>query len=328
MRRLDRTLRLPALALVATACASLSLGSRRAATWWGFTAPWDTASASSLRRHAAALDAAVTGWIALDSVTGQPRRLFPDTAGRDAGVPRMAIVTTFLGDRFHPLAIRQLAGDPAALARAAGAIASYARESRYTGLVLDFEMLAPSDVPALVRVANAIADSAHAHGVSPVAIAIPATDSAGYPAAPLLAAVDLLVVMLYDEHWTSSGPGPIASPDWVRRALGARVAEVGADRLVAGLPLYGYRWRREHLTEVLTYDEAQRLAGAAGLRLERDPASSTLRARRTDDPNNEWEIWVSDADLVRALMTLAQDVGVRRFALWRLGGEDERIWSR
>jgi spore germination protein YaaH len=240
----------------------------------------------------------------------------------------MAIVTTYLGDRFHPLAIRQLAADPPALARAAGTIAAYARESRYAGLILDFETLAPSDVAALVRVANAISDSTHAHGVSPVAIAIPATDTAAYPAAPLLAAVDLAIVMLYDEHWTSSPPGPIASPDWVRRALGTRVAEVGAGKLVAGLPLYGYRWRAGHLTDVLSHADAERIAGAAGLRLEREPASGSLHARRTDDPNSEWELWVSDAELLRTLMKVAQDAGVRRFALWRLGGEDERIWTR
>lgn len=328
MRPFARVIIVPALALAVAACAALPARWRGAPTWWGFVAPWDSASAASLRRHAAALDAAVTGWIALDSLTGQPRRLFPDTAARDARVPRMAIVTTFLGERFHPLAIRQLAADPPALARAAGTIATYASESRYAGLILDFEMLAPSDVAALVRVADAIADSAHAHGVSPVAIAIPANDTAAYPAAPLLAAVDLAVVMLYDEHWTSSPPGPIASPDWVRRALGARIAEVGANKLVAGFPLYGYRWRTGHVTDVVSYDEAERIAGAAGLRLEREPSSGTLHARRTDDPNNEWELWVSDAELLRTLMTVAQDAGVRRFALWRLGGEDARIWSR
>ena len=56
--------------------------------------------------------------------------------------------------------------------------------------------------------------------------------------------------------------------------------------------------------------------------------SGTLHARRSGDPSNEWELWVSDADLLRTLMTVAQDAGVRRFALWRLGGEDARIWSR
>src|SRR5207237_1799863 len=100
-----------------------------------------------------------------------------------------------------------------------------------------------ADLPLTVRVASAIADSARAHGASFAAIALPAADTAAYPTRAFVPALDFVVIMLYDEHWSTSAPGPVATPDWVRRTLAQRLADVGASRVVAALPVYGYQWR-------------------------------------------------------------------------------------
>src|SRR6266581_636310 len=84
--------------------------------------------------------------------------------------------------------------------------------------------------------------------------------------------------VLYDQHWSTSPPGPIAAPEWVTRNLGTRVAEVGAARIVAAFPLYGYRWRRAAETEVISYDDARRLTSMTNTPLARDHASATLHA--------------------------------------------------
>jgi len=195
---------------------------------------------------------------------------------------------------------------------------------RYRGLVLDFETLEAADLPALLRVARAISDSAHSHGVTTVSIAIPATDTAAYPGRALLGVVDALVVMLYDQHWSTSEPGPIAEPDWVRRALALRLAEVGAGRLVAALPTYGYRWRKGSAAESISFDQATRMARESGLSLTRDARTQFLRT----PSGRSSEIWVSDAELVATLVTQSQAAGVHRFAIWRLGQEDPEIWRK
>ncbi len=165
-------------------------------TFWGFTGPWDAASDRSIRTHGGKLNAVINGWITIDSATAQPviPSPYPDTLRPRNGTPeRMAIVTSWHGERFHAEPIRRLGRDPQLLARTAGAIARYAQAMRYSGLVLDFETLERADLPALLRVSGAIADSARAHRVRTIAIAIPATDTAAYPARPLLGAVDALV---------------------------------------------------------------------------------------------------------------------------------------
>jgi spore germination protein YaaH len=192
----------------------------------------------------------------------------------------------------------------------------------YRGLVLDLEAMTPNDLDVLLTVTRAFADSARAHGVSPIGLAIPATDTATYPARPLLRALDFLVVMLYDQHWLTSSPGPIAAPDWASRQLGMRVGEVGPSRLVAAYPVYGYQWRSDSATAVLSYTDAQRLALNANVALTRDVGSSTLHA-----DTDIWHIWSSDAVLLNTLVRDARRLGVSKFALWRLGLEDPAVWT-
>lgn len=312
------------------ACSALPIvGGRQGSEFWGFTAPWDSRSAASLARHGAQLDAIVDGWTALDTITGHPVSLYATAAGATtkpaADVRRLMLVTSFAGDRFHTRVVLALAAAPPTVRAAmAGELARAARRGGFGGLVLDFEGHSATDRDALATVVRAIADSARAYGVAPVVVAVPAADTAAYPARTLFAAgADLLLVMLYDEHWPGSAPGPIASPDWARERLARRIAEIGPSRIVVGLPVFGYHWRRDAPADVVSYDDAHRVAESAGVSLEREPASRTLRAVRPDST----EVWVADALLLRALVDDAERAGVRRFSFWRLGLEDPAVWE-
>jgi spore germination protein YaaH len=313
------------LSLIALLSGCAMSGAREPLELWAFTAPWDPTSDAAVRAHGAELDVIVTGWIALDSATALPIHppLFADTVRPDSGtVPRMALVTNWHVDRFHAGTIRRLASDPTLLARASREIVATADSAGYEGLVLDFETLTRGDLEALLLVARSIADSARARALQPIVIAVPALDTAAYPARRLLDVADLLLVMLYDQHWMGSAPGPISAPDWVASALELRLGEVGPRRLVAGLPTYGYRWRRGAATEIIGLANADSIARAEGVSLERDSATSTLWAERV----GEWELWVTDAELLRRLVEVARVAGVHRVALWRLGQEDPAIW--
>jgi spore germination protein YaaH len=310
---------------LAAGCAAQDPSRRSGSEFWAFTAPWDPASAASVARNGSRLQAVVTGWIALDSASGRPfvASAYTDTQRLAAPTRRLAIVTSWHNDRFHARSIRTLAARPALLAEAARWIAERARHDGYDGLVLDFEELEPPDLNAQLAVTRAIRDSARARGVRLIAVAIPAGNATAYPARPLLGVADLLLVMLYDQHWLGSEPGPISEPSWVARSLGARIAEAGGtDRVVAGLPLYGYRWRRRAATEIVTFEDAQRIAAQTATSLRRDPASFTLRAERSPD----WDMWVTDVELLRRLVRESERMGIRRFSFWRLGQEDPAVW--
>lgn len=320
------------LALLLPACALMACGAGTVAprpaipppAVWGFTAPWDQRSDSSLRANSARLDVAITGWIQLDSLTGRPSALYPDDPSLIVSpTMRLALVSTFHGQRFHPEAIRALAADTAALAVAAGRLADLAVRGSYRGIVLDLEGQSAADTALTMRVVRAFSDSVRNRGVSLIAMAVPAGDTAAYPSRPLVAVVDALVVMLYDEHWSTSAPGPVATPLWVRRTLAQRVADVGASRIVAALPVYGYLWRGSGPATPVGFDDARRAAAQASVELTRDPASRSLHAVEA----GIWDLWMTDAEHLRALRAEVNALGVTRIALWRLGLEDPAIWS-
>ena len=295
----------------------------RGSSLWGFTAPWDSRSDSSVRATTAKLDAVVTGWIQLDSVTSLPSLRYPDSTRNHGGGQRLTLITSWHGERFHPETVRRLGTDAAALSLAASRVGALVAAGDYRGVVLDFEDQSPADLPILVRVASAIADSAKAHGAAFAAIALPAADTAGYPTRAFIPALDLVIIMLYDEHWSTSAPGPVATPDWVRRTLARRLSDVGASRVVAALPLYGYLWRVNRPAEPVSFADARRAAFEANVELVRDPASLSLHAIQP----GSWELWMSDAHLLRALRAEVNSLGVSRIALWRLGLEDPGVWS-
>jgi spore germination protein YaaH len=57
--------------------------------------------------------------------------------------------------------------------------------------------------------------------------------------------------------------------------------------------------------------------------LARDHASASLHATSPEG----WELWVSDRVLLETLVREARQLGVRTFALWRLGLEDQAVWD-
>ena len=59
----------------------------------------------------------------------------------------------------------------------------------------------------------------------------------------------------------------------------------------------------------------RRAAFQAGVQLTRDPKTITLTRRSKP---GEWEIWVTDAELLAALVRQTTDAGVSRVALWRI----------
>jgi peptidoglycan-N-acetylglucosamine deacetylase len=312
-------------ALGAASCLNLPARPPGTVEFWGFTGPWDERSHESVRAHSHQLSRVITGWITLDSVSFRPVRLYHDDAAADPELTgrTMALITTYEGNRFHPEVIRGLGTSDEVAAVTAGAIAAIVDSGRYTGVVIDFEGMTARDLEALRRVTRIVADSVRAHGVTTVAIAVPAADTTAYPGGLLLEHADIIMPLLYDQHWSASPPGPIASPEWVRRQLGVRVAEVGAERIVAALPLYGYRWRRSAETEVISFEDARRLSVMTNTVLSRDLGSATLNASSPEG----WEVWVSDRVLIETLVRDARRLGVTTFALWRLGLEDPGVWE-
>lgn len=330
-----------AIALTTTSCLPLPHAASAPTEIWTVLQP----DADSLREEAptTGCSAVVDLWIALDTVSMRPFTLDSRRGGElredryecaghatIAGIDnatarrRVSVVTSFQGSRYHPETVRAIGESPDALSRTAGAIARMAIAGPTRGVLLDFQEMSGEDLPALMEVSRAIADSARALSPDSVGMIIPAADSSGYPGRILGRVADILLVKIFPEHGVGNPAGPIVSVPWFTRQLGTRAGEVGVNRIVAGIPADGVLWNARSGNRRISYAEALRLAESAAVSVVRDPASGNLHAVSTRDG---WELWLSDHELIVRLIAEGRRIGVTRFALFGLDGADPKLWQ-
>jgi spore germination protein YaaH len=136
--------------------------------------------------------------------------------------------------------------------------------------------------------------------------------------------VDRILVMAYDEHWSGSDPGPIASMAWCQRVARYSLDTVGAEKIIMGLPFYGRSWGDMNPNRALVYGtiedimkeqkimEVQRENGIPYFKYT-TPVTVTL--------------YYEDAYSLSARLDMYKKTGVNKVGFWRLGQETMAFWS-
>jgi len=239
--------------------------------------------------------------------------------GELVSLDRIVRFSNFQGSRFHPEPVRALSDDPQVLDGFARTLARSI--PRGAALLIDMQEMSADDVARLTSFVRALSGSAKAIAQSDAALIVPAGDTVAYPTRILSRVVDLLVVRLWDEYRPGTRPGPQATPDFIRRELGSRSTAIGASRIAAYFPLYGYLWNRRDSARAITFEEANRMVIREAGAFRRDPASQFLTATGRDG----WTVWVPDLTTINFLIQAARGRGARIIALSDFRGADPGI---
>lgn len=194
----------------------------------------------------------------------------------------------------------------------------------YDGVQVDFEAVARRDLPSFYAFLRSLKS---ALGGKALSVAVPARTSKKeeYFDYEVVAGIcDRVVVMAYDEHWSGSRAGPVASLPWCERVARFALGAVPAEKLVMGVPFYGRAWADK------THSRAYKHSGVAGLLREKDILSQgregavpAFRYRETVDV----AVFYEDAASLMARISLYAGMGVGHVAFWRLGQEDPDFWA-
>jgi len=225
---------------------------------------------------------------------------------------------------------------PALRAATLERLSAIARDPSFQGLNLDFENGGASDRQALTAFVAALAARLHAmHKKLSVVVAgvsedDPRKSTGFYDDRALAALADSVFVLAWGAHWEGSAPGPIA-PLGAASATAAYLASLpNARRFVLGAPMYGLDWARSgghaHPAEALQYSGVVALVHARHARVRSDPASHELTFGYSDAAGVPHTVWSMDADADAALLRIARAYGLAA-GLWRLGQEDQGLWS-
>ena len=216
----------------------------------------------------------------------------------------------------------------------------------YPGISLDFESLPDDCQAAYIQFIRELYAEMHARNLRLYVNTVVGTDDDSLK--QLAANSDCIVLMNYDQHEVSSGPGPIASQDWFVGNLRRVMKAVPKEKLICALGSYGYDWTmsmpsqksRKHgktvqteqpevlNTEDLSVTEAWQRASDADADLDLNYDSLNPHFEYVDEDNHQRHVvWFLDGVTLLNEMRAARQLGLQTFALWRLGEEDSSLWS-
>jgi poly-beta-1,6 N-acetyl-D-glucosamine synthase len=292
-----------------------------------FYVPWDAQSFFSLKSNAGKLNMIFPEWIFLTPGDSLQSRIDPAALKimRDSGVRILPIFSNHFSDDFDGRSVHRMLHHPAIAHRIIHQLKQLLINQHFAGVNVDFENLIEKNNDALVRFQQELYDSLHRAGLL-VTIDVPPFNE-DYDYGRLAQAADYLVVMAYDEHDDQSVPGAISDQHWVEGAVSAIENDVPAQKIILGLAAYGYDWPQQAQAANLTYQETLSLAKEYHAHITFDDDSYNLHYSYLDDDSVPHQVYFTDAATNFNTMRFAAEDGMAGVCFWRLGSEDNRLWS-
>jgi spore germination protein YaaH len=207
----------------------------------------------------------------------------------------------------------------------------------YSGANIDFETGGGGDRNAYTSFVAELAQRLHDRGkLLSLAVSAKRADVANHPRSTFFDYValsqhaDHIFVMAWGIHWTTSAPGAPDDIQWVKGVVDYVKTMPNKHRFVLGSPLYGMDWAGDGGSDQPAnhheYDDVMALAARVGATPRRDAATDTMRFDYVDENGTPHQVWYSDATTLATRMALAREAGMGT-GFWRLGREDQRLWS-
>ncbi|MDQ7794769.1 MAG: S-layer homology domain-containing protein [bacterium] len=243
-------------------------------------------------------------------------------------------VLAMLGN--HDRAVNsRLLNSPAARQRAIQALLGL-MDRGYSGVDLNFENLDPADRTAYTSfVAEVVA--ALRPGSYLVTTSVPARNAAmmaqtwatAYDYAGLGRLVDYMLVMTYDQHYSTSVPGPVGALNWASSVMAYATSQVAPSKLLLGIPSYGYQWPENggRATAIFARSAIAR-AEELGIPLVPDPVTAELTFRYRHPETGIWyRVWVTEPKGLAMKLGLIAEYNLGGLGMWRVGYEPPTYWE-
>src|ERR1700751_3134199 len=284
--------------------------------------PYDAASFSSLREYARQIDLLFPDWLHVITPDGRLQGEDPQTAkyfevvqgstihavdekvmpflkSEDTGIEVFPMVNNFDGADW--IDITGFLNDPDARSHFRKQLSIFLASDRYRGLMVDFETLPTAAQPGYVAVLRELSQDLHAKGLKLYVSLQVRNPDYDYPA--IVAAVDGVGVMNYDEPYPGGKPGPVASQDWFVDNLEAAKKVIPQDKLISAIGNYGYDFVRRPKKgpippgardSTVTVQEAWLAARDSEADVDFDGESENPHVAYLDENNRQHDVWFLD----------------------------------
>jgi spore germination protein len=136
---------------------------------------------------------------------------------------------------------------------------------------------------------------------------------------------DFVRIMAYDFHHAGSIPGSVTPLGKLAQVVEYSLSVIPVDKLVVGLPTYGYRWTMGG-GQSMQYAEIKENIAALGAEVYLDEESFS-KWSEYNLGGVDYIVWFEDGQTLAKKISLVREYGIYQICLWHLGGEDEQIWE-
>ncbi|MCU7495770.1 MAG: glycosyltransferase [Ignavibacteria bacterium] len=294
----------------------------------GFYVNWDAQSFYSLRDNIDKMNMVMPEWLFVpdnaDTVVSDIdyRALSLMESHKVKIIP---MVSNYFNEKWNPGNVERIISSRERRTKFIQSLVSILSRYRFQGVNIDFENLELKDKPNMLEFQKELFYELSRRSLI-VTQDVPVGDEA-YDYAQLQNYNNYLIPMAYDLHYSASNPGPIADIKWVEYNLYKIVKETSPGKIILGIPAYGYDWPQGDEGEDITYQEALVRAKESEGKIDFDNNNYNLDYTYYDDNDEPHTVWFTDAATCYNLIRTAEDFGTAGVALWRLGGEDPRLWT-
>ena len=199
----------------------------------------------------------------------------------------------------------------------------------YRGVDVDFEYARREDREALGEFVGELRERMHRLG-RPVSVALAPKTSDDQPGILyegmdyrlLGEAADQALLMTYEWGYSRGQPMAVAPVNLVRRVAEYAVSRIPREKLILGIPNYGYDWPLpfvpgETRAKTVGNVEAARLAAALGAEIFFDEIAQTPYFYYRED-GTKHVVWFEDARSIRAKLEVVRDFDLAGVGCWQI----------
>ncbi len=220
-------------------------------------------------------------------------------------------------------------------------VMSVVKKFNYDGFDIDFEGLKLTNKENFVALLNLLATELHKENkFLTVAVQAKSADPGPWETVQaqdwkkIAQAVDRFRIMAYDEHYSgSTTAGAISSKPWMQTILNFAKTQVPAEKLIIGMPMYGYNWGEQEKTYAVTFDDVEYLLKKFKPAIQwheqdKEPFFTYVKpAAKAGDPDDNRTVYFQNKQSISEKWTITSQYPVSGVVFWRLGGEDQSIWQ-
>jgi spore germination protein len=142
--------------------------------------------------------------------------------------------------------------------------------------------------------------------------------------------LDYIYFMTYEWGWVGGSPRAVAPLDEVKKVMDFAITQVPKEKIMMGIPLYGYDWtlpfKEGDRARAISSQEAIMLADKYNANIEFDEKAASPFFYYTDEEGKAHVVWFEDARSIQAKFDLVKSLGIRGFFYWVLGRDFPQNW--